>query len=130
MPCESAPRNGAPSSRVRSLEALGERLANHLFDRRVFDRQVGDRERGQQSRARRRSVFPPDLEHRIGEMKALHLSERGQASFVTPSPPPRTSSIRLTRAIRDTRTSSAPSYSSRPWLIIRTREASAVTSCM
>src|SRR5213078_1342019 len=47
-----------------------------------------------------------------------------------PPPPPSTSSIRLVRAIRATSTSSAPSYNRRPRLIIRTRDASAVTSCM
>src|SRR5213595_1427604 len=70
----------------------------------------------------------------FGKRKLFTAPNAASASAVTrlpsPPPPPSTNSIRLVRAIRATSASSAPSYSRRPRLIIRTRYASAVTSCM
>src|SRR3989440_465298 len=70
----------------------------------------------------------------FGKWKLFTSPNAASASAVTglpsPPPPPSTNSIRLVRAIRATSASSAPSYSRRPRLIISTRAASAVTSCM
>src|SRR6266849_925364 len=64
----------------------------------------------------------------FGKWKLFTSPNAASASAVTrlpsPSPPPSTNSIRLVRAIRATSASSAPSYSRRPRLIIRTRDAS------
>src|SRR5256885_4471648 len=70
----------------------------------------------------------------FGKRKLFTSPNAARVSAVTrlPSspPPPSTSSIRLVRAIRVTSASSAPSYSSRPRLIIKTRNTRSVTPCI
>src|SRR2546426_7460404 len=72
------------------LHAAREREPDHFLDRRILDREIGHRESGEEAGAGRGRVLASHLDHRVREVEALHLAERGQrlgGHPVTVAPP-------------------------------------------